>query len=192
MKDNTQVAATSTDNRAGGMAPGSSAGVPPATAPRIPAPLWATVAGTFFGIGRLRPGPGSWASAVTVVLWAALARLLSPLFLTAVVIALVVVVILIGIPAATQVARASGRKDPQMVVIDEVAGQLIALIAIPLTWKSVVGGFILFRGFDIVKPPPVRQLEAAPEGAGIVLDDVAAGLYALAAMHLLLHFNLLK
>jgi phosphatidylglycerophosphatase A len=101
-------------------------------------------------------------------------------------------VTLIGIPAATQVARGVGVKDPQVVVIDEVAGQLVALIAVPLAWKSFLAAFILFRVFDIVKPPPVRQLEAIPEGAGIVLDDVAAGLYALAAVHLLLHFGLLR
>jgi phosphatidylglycerophosphatase A len=53
-------------------------------------------------------------------------------------------------------------------------------------------GFILFRAFDIVKPAPVRQLEALPEGSGIVLDDVAAGLYALTVMHLFLRFGLLK
>ena len=97
----------------------------------------------------------------------------------------------LGIPAATQVARAAGLKDPQFVVIDEVAGQLIALIAIPVSWQSLLLGFILFRGFDITKPPPVRQLEGLPEGTGIVVDDVAAGLYALAGMHLLLHFGLL-
>jgi phosphatidylglycerophosphatase A len=103
-----------------------------------------------------------------------------------------VVITLIGIPAATQVARGSARKDPQFVVIDEVAGQLVALIGVPLAWKSFLATFILFRVFDIVKPPPVRQLEALPEGAGIVLDDVAAGLYALGAVHLFLHFGLLK
>jgi phosphatidylglycerophosphatase A len=106
-------------------------------------------------------------------------------------IALAMVVTLIGIPAATQVARGSGTKDPQFVVIDEVAGQLVALIAVPLAWKSFLAGFILFRAFDIVKPPPVRQLEALPEGSGIVLDDVAAGLYALGVVHLFLHFGLL-
>jgi phosphatidylglycerophosphatase A len=103
-----------------------------------------------------------------------------------------VVVTLIGIPAATGVARGSGIKDPQFVVIDEVAGQLVALVAVPLAWKSFLAAFILFRVFDIVKPPPVRQLEALPEGSGIVLDDIAAGLYALGAMNLLLHFGLLK
>jgi phosphatidylglycerophosphatase A len=96
-----------------------------------------------------------------------------------------------GIPAATQVARASGLKDPQFVVIDEVAGQLITLIAVPVSWKSLLLGFILFRGFDIVKPPPVRQLEQLPEGTGIVIDDVGAGLYALAVMQIVLHFGLL-
>ena len=108
-----------------------------------------------------------------------LAHALAPSLRTPVAIALAVVVTLIGIPAATQVARGSGIKDPQFVVIDEVAGQLVALVAVPLAWKSFLAGFILFRVFDIVKPPPVRQLEALPEGAGIVLDDIAAGLYAL-------------
>jgi len=155
-------------------------------------PPWATLIATFFGIGRLRPGPGSWASAATVLLWAALAYAIAPSLRTPSAIALALAVTLIGIPAATQVARGSGIKDPQFVVIDEVAGQLVALIAVPLTWKSFLAGFILFRAFDIVKPPPVRQLEALPEGTGIVLDDVAAGLYALGSMHLLLHFNLLR
>jgi phosphatidylglycerophosphatase A len=154
-------------------------------------PAWATLIATFFGIGRLRPGPGSWGSAATVLLWAALAHTLAPSSRTSVAIALVVVVTLIGIPAATQVARGSGTKDPQFVVIDEVAGQLLALVAVPVAWKSFLAGFILFRAFDIVKPPPVRQLEALPEGTGIVLDDVAAGFYALGTMHLLLHFGLL-
>ncbi len=103
-------------------------------------------------------------------------------------IALAVVVTIVGIPAATQVARASGIKDPQFVVIDEVAGQIVTMIAAPVSWKTVVLGFILFRGFDIVKPPPVRQLESLPEGFGIVLDDVAAGLYAWLVMQALLHF----
>ncbi len=155
-------------------------------------PPWATMIATFFGIGHLRPGPGTWGSLATVLLWAVLAHTLSPELRTPVAIALAVLVTLIGIPAATRVARGAGKKDPQFVVIDEVAGQLVALIAVPLAWKSFLAGFILFRAFDIVKPPPVRQLEAIPEGAGIVLDDIAAGLYALVVVHLFLHFGLLK
>ncbi len=155
-------------------------------------PRWATLVATFFGIGRLRPGPGTWGSGVTVLLWAALAHVLAPSLRTPIAIALAVLVTLIGVPAATEVARGSGVKDPQFVVIDEVAGQMVALIAVPLAWKPVLAAFLLFRVFDIVKPPPVRQLEAIPEGSGIVLDDVAAGLYALSATQLLLLSGLLK
>lgn len=178
-----------------------SAGVPPTAAGACPelaegasrpsAGLWATLVATFFGIGCLRPGPGSWASAATVGIWAAAAYELPPSLRTPVALAVAVFVTLIGIPAATRVSRASATKDPQFVVIDEVAGQLIALIALPLAWKTFLAGFILFRVFDIIKPPPVRQLERLPEGAGIVFDDVAAGIFALAVMHLLLHFGLL-
>ena len=160
--------------------------VPPAAAP-----LWAKLVATFFGVGRLRPGPGTWASAATVVIWAAIAFGLTPGLRTPTAVALAALVTLVGIPAATRVARASAVKDPQFVVIDEVAGQLIALIAVPLAWKTFLASLILFRAFDIVKPPPVRQLEKLPEGTGIVLDDVAAGIFAFAAMHLLLHFGLL-
>lgn len=147
---------------------------------------------TFVGIGRLRPGPGTWASAVTVILWSTIAYLLTPSFRLPTTIGLVILIIAVGIPAATRVSRTSGIKDPQFVVIDEVAGQLVALIAVPLAWKSFLLAFVLFRIFDILKPPPVHQLEALPEGAGIVLDDIAAGLYALVIMHLLLHFGLLR
>lgn len=147
---------------------------------------------TFFGIGRLHPGPGTWGSAATVLLWSAIAYGVAPALRTPVAIVLAALVVLVGIPAATRVARGSGVKDPQFVVIDEVAGQLIALIGVPFGWKTFLASFILFRGFDILKPPPVRQLEALPEGTGIVVDDVAAGLYAFAVMHLLLHFGVLR
>src|SRR5579864_8716421 len=155
------------------------------------APLWAKLVATFFGVGLLRPGPGSWGSAATVLLWWLASGGIAPQWQPAAAMLLAAVAVLIGIPAATQMARATGLKDPQFVVIDEVAGQLITLIAVPVSWKSMLLGFILFRGFDIVKPPPVRQLEHLPEGIGIVLDDVGAGLYALVMMHAALHFGLL-
>lgn len=156
---------------------------------RAKAPLWATLIGTFLGAGKLRPGPGSWGSLATVILWWLLSRTTAPTWQPWAAAGIAVLVVLIGIPAATRVARASGLKDPQFVVIDEVAGQLITLIAIPVSWKSLLLGFILFRGFDIVKPPPVRQLERLPEGTGIVIDDVGAGLYALAVMQILRYFG---
>lgn len=154
------------------------------------APLWATLVATFFGAGRLKPGPGTWGSLATVATWAVISRFLPHEWLIPANIALALAAVAVGIPAATLVARASGLKDPQFVVIDETAGQLITLIGAPLAWKSFLAGFILFRAFDIVKPPPVRQLERLPEGTGIVVDDVAAGLYGLAVMQLLLHFGL--
>lgn len=157
-----------------------------------PAPLWAKLVATFFGIGRVRPGPGTWASAVTVLLWWLVARWLSPQWAIAVTCVLAGLTVAVGIPAATQVSRFAALKDPQFVVIDEVAGQLITFIAVPAAWKSLLLGFILFRGFDIVKPPPLRHLEKLREGTGIVLDDVGAGFYALACMQIALHFGLLK
>ena len=158
----------------------------------VRAPLWAELVATFLGAGRIKPGPGTWGSVLTVLLWALIARQLPSSYQTPVAILLSLVVIAIGIPAATAVARAARKKDPQWVVIDETAGQLIALIGVPLAWKTFLAGLILFRVFDILKPPPVRQLEHLPEGAGIVMDDVAAGLYALGIVHLLMWLGILK
>jgi phosphatidylglycerophosphatase A len=156
------------------------------------APLWARLVATFFGVGRLRPGPGTWGSLAAVLIWLGVSRLIQTASQTLTLAGMAVVAIAIGIPGATAVAKASGVKDPQFVVIDEVAGQWITLLFAPIAWKTVLAGFILFRGFDIVKPPPVRQLEKLPWGSGIVLDDVAAGFYALAVMQLLLHLGILS
>jgi len=155
------------------------------------APLWATLGSTFFGVGLLKPGPGSWASAITILLWWLLSRWLAPIIQPYAAIFLAFLVVAIGIPAATRLSRSTGLKDPQFVVIDEVAGQLIALIFVAVSWKSLLAAFILFRSFDMLKPPPLRSLEKLPEGTGIVADDVGAGLYALAIMQALLQFGLL-
>jgi len=144
---------------------------------------------TFFGAGWLRPAPGTWGSLATVLLWWLLGSHLPPAVRVPIILLLIAGVVAVGIPAATLEERGCGRKDPNHVVIDEVAGQLVALIACPLVWQALLAGFILFRGFDIVKPPPVRSLERLPEGTGIVVDDLGAGLYALIALQLLLHFG---
>jgi phosphatidylglycerophosphatase A len=149
--------------------------------------LWAWTLGTFFGAGFLKPGPGTYGSIAALLLWFGAAHAFQPAP-AALAIATTIAAIaltLIGIPAATIVARESGRKDPGLVVIDEAAGQLIALIAIPADWRHAALSLLLFRVFDILKPPPVRQLERLPAGTGIMLDDVAAGLLALACMGLL-------
>src|SRR5205085_8329557 len=145
------------------------------------------VMATFLGVGHLRPGPGTYASAITVILWWALSHLIAPGWLLPVAILASVVVTLLGIPPSTVVARESGQKDPGFVVIDEVAGQMIALIGVPVVWKYLLAGFILFRGFDIIKPFPLRHLERLPGGTGIMMDDVGAGVYALVLLQLWIH-----
>ena len=152
---------------------------------------WAGPVATLFGIGQIPWAPGTWASLATTLFWWLLTWAIRPSWQVGAAIFLVGTTILLGIAAATRVARETGLKDPQSVVIDEVAGQLIPFIAMPASWKSLLLGFILFRGFDIVKPPPAQQLEQLPEGFGIVMDDVAAGVYALGIMQILLHIGLL-
>jgi phosphatidylglycerophosphatase A len=127
-----------------------------------------------------------------VLLWWLLASHLPPATRTPVIVLLIALVVAIGIPAATLEARGCGKKDPSHVVIDEVAGQLLTLITCPIVWPALLAGFILFRAFDIVKPPPVRSLERLPEGTGIVVDDLGAGIYALIVLQLLLHFGVIR
>ena len=156
------------------------------------APRWARLVATFFGAGRLRPGPGTWGSLGTALLWWLIASHIAPAARLPLILVLIVLAVAIGIPAATLEARGCGRKDPSHVVIDEVAGQLVTLIACPIVWRALVAGFILFRGFDILKPPPIRSLEKLPEGTGIVVDDLGAGVYGLIVLQLLLHFGIVR
>jgi len=154
---------------------------PPVQARNATRTWWAWTVATFFGVGFLKPAPGTWASAAAVLLWAGAAWSLRfsahGLLLTlAIGIALALV---FGIPAATIVEHESGRHDPGFVVIDEAVGQWIALLASPADWRHGLIALVLFRLFDITKPFPVRRLERLPSGWGIVFDDVAAGLYAL-------------
>jgi len=142
---------------------------------------WAWTVATFFGAGMGRPGPGTWGSVAALLLWGAVAWLFHPTpnGLSIVVFIGIIVSIASGIPSASIAAREAGRHDPGFVVVDEVAGQWIALIGSPADLRHGLIALILFRLFDITKPFPVRQLEKLPEGWGIVFDDVAAGLYAL-------------
>lgn len=119
--------------------------------------------------------PGTVGSAVGVIVWGA-ARLggATPVHEAA----LVLVLLVVGALAASEAERRLGTTDPGPVVIDEVMGQCATLLAAPLTWQVALAGFLLFRVFDIVKPPPARQLERAHGGWGIMLDDLAAGVYA--------------
>lgn len=101
---------------------------------------------------------------------------------------------MLGIWAATRTEKAIQRKDPSIVVIDEVAGQMVALLSGPFwlhTWWSILSAFLLFRLFDIWKPYPIRRLERLESGLGIMADDVLAGVYALIANSALISIYLL-
>lgn len=148
-----------------------------------PKTRWAWLLSTFLGIGYLKPGPGTYAAATTVLLWYEAAHVFptTGLTLAPITAVIAIVITLIGIPASTITAREAARKDPGFVVIDEVAGQFFALIFMRPTAKQAILALLLFRLFDIWKPWPIRRLEAFPEGTGIMLDDVAAGILALVA-----------
>jgi len=150
---------------------------------------FALVIATWFGCGYAPKGPGTAGSlAALAVAWLlhayagvsgiAMAWLALLLFLP-------------GVWAANVVARESGAKDPQKIVVDEVVGQWITFAgATALNWKSWLLAFVLFRMFDIWKPPPVRQLERLPGGLGIVADDVMAGIYRALVLFAAGWFNL--
>ena len=142
---------------------------------------WAWTLATFFGTGYLRPGPGTWGSAAGLAIWLAVAHWEHPsrAHLAVGTAAAVLLLLLAGIPASSIVAREAGTDDPGFVVADEVVGQWVTLIGATLAPWSWLLAFLLFRVFDIVKPPPARQLDRIHTGFGIMMDDVAAGVYAL-------------
>jgi phosphatidylglycerophosphatase A len=150
---------------------------------------------TAFGLGFLPRAPGTFGSlagvALTVFFWALLVPSGSPdIYLhdhyfavppQGIAILIMLFVSGIGVVAADRTARYLGQKDPQVVVIDEVSGQLISYLGIGAAapnWKYLLLGFILFRLFDIWKPFPARQAESLPGGLGIMADDWIAGIYA--------------
>jgi len=83
------------------------------------------------------------------------------------------------------------QKDSGRIVIDEIVGFFLVMFAIPAGWEWVVGGFLLYRFFDIVKPPPARQFEKLPGGLGVMADDMMAGLYSNLILQLI-HLGTLK
>ena len=141
----------------------------------------AKLVATGFGSGYSPVAPGTAGSLVGLLLFLPLAGRAWPIQLAA-----VVAVTILGVLAGGRLATTLGRKDPGVVVVDEVAGQWITFLALPMTPVIAVAGFLLFRAMDIWKPWPARALERLPGGLGIMADDVAAGIYA----HLLLRLGL--
>lgn len=151
------------------------------------------------GVGYLPLAPGTWGSLLAVGIYLGLqsfvfafvqawARENSVLLLAPTVIfiaaelVLITLITLMGIWAGSRAEKLLGKKDPGKVVIDEVAGQLIALLPIlpklQPGWVSIIVAFVTFRLFDIVKPYPARRLEKLESGLGIMSDDIVAGAYA--------------
>jgi len=134
--------------------------------------IWINLA-TLGPVGRIRPAPGTWGSAAALPPAAALALGGNRLLEIGVVIACI-----IGVKAAVMYEAHSGKKDASEVVIDELAGQWIALLVVPLDWRWWLAAFVAFRLFDILKPGPVRLAENLPGGYGVMADDIVAGTLA--------------
>ena len=136
-----------------------------------------------FGVGFLPLIPGTFGSLLSVGIFLLFTQILAGSSLIAVVLLFILAVTFAGIWAASRTEELSGRKDPGKVVVDEVAGQMIALLPValfslqPLT-RGVIVSFILFRLFDIFKPYPASRFERLKGGYGIMCDDLAAGAYA--------------
>jgi phosphatidylglycerophosphatase A len=143
--------------------------------------IWIATAG---GAGYFPIAPGTAGSLVGVAVVVALGRLpLHDSASIAVLAAASLVLFAAGVWAAGEAEEFFGRTDPGQVVMDEVVGQMLTFLLIPhATWKWLLGGFLLFRAFDIVKPFPARQAERIPRGWGIMIDDVIAGGYGLAVL----------
>ena len=150
---------------------------------------FARLLATWFYSGYVPKGPGTAGSLAAIVIAWLLVRYagFGPITLGL----LGLLLLAPAIWASDVTARESGLKDPQIVVVDEVVGQWITLAgAVRLNWISWIAAFLLFRALDIWKPPPVRQLERVKGGAGIVLDDAMAGIYAALVLYAAGWFNL--
>jgi phosphatidylglycerophosphatase A len=125
------------------------------------------------GSGYAPVASGTFGSAVGLALYALIAGLSPVPFLVA-----TAVVTGIGVWAAHHAERIFEKQDDGRIVIDEIAGMLVSLALLPVGFTVAIVGFLLFRLFDIVKPPPCRWLESLHGGLGVMADDVFAGVYA--------------
>ena len=142
----------------------------------------AVVVATFGRVGHFPIAPGTAGSAAALPLFALLRWIGSPALDVSVIVALFAA----GCWAGSVAESHYGRTDPGYVVLDEVVGQLLTLLFVPVTWVGVIVGFLLFRLFDIVKPFPARQCERLHGGFGIMADDAVAGVYGNLALRLVI------
>ena len=148
----------------------------PASNPQARRSPWFWI-GVFFGSGLFPVAPGTVGTIASLFLWLPLLYLKTPSWLMGL---LILIVTVVGTIAAEKTASLLGKEDPKEVVIDEVAGQGIALLFCPLGWHWFVASFVLFRLFDILKPWPVGWADKNLHGViGIMADDLIAGVFAL-------------
>jgi len=139
---------------------------------------------TGFYSGYLPKAPGTWGSLVGLLLFFLLHALNFEIYL-----AVVGGLFVLGTFAAGEAEKIMDHKDPGLIVIDEIVGMLITMIAIPATPLAMALGFILFRIFDIWKPFPIRFIDQRFHGGlGIMLDDIVAGIYSLVVLQVLVRF----
>jgi len=143
---------------------------------RIEQRAWLAIA-TMGRIGKTRPAPGTLGSAAACLPAVGLAMAGGWVLEAATLIACIV-----GVKAANVYEAYSGEKDASEIVIDELAGQWIALLVVPLDWRWWVAAFLMFRVFDVAKPGPVKMAEALPGGIGVMADDIVAGVMAAACL----------
>lgn len=142
---------------------------------------------TCCGLGYFPIAPGTVGSMAGVALVAGVGHLPFSRFAQSALVAMTAAAVFaLGVWAGGEAEKFFGRTDPRQVIIDELAGQMIVLLRRPAaSLKWLVAGFVLFRVFDIAKPFPAGRVEKLPGGWGIMLDDVFAALYGLAALWLL-------
>ncbi|MGD9652273.1 MAG: phosphatidylglycerophosphatase A [Candidatus Dadabacteria bacterium] len=145
----------------------------------------AKLVATFFGTGYFPYGPGTIGTIAAIPLYYLFS--FTPPYIYAL---LMLAVIAVSVWASDVMEKSAGRTDPGFIVADEVSGYLVTMAFAPVSVTSVVLGFFLFRLFDITKPPPARQLERLGGGMGIVMDDVAAGVYANIVLQVMLRYVL--
>jgi phosphatidylglycerophosphatase A len=122
--------------------------------------------------GRLPVAPGTAGTLVGVLLYLGMKGLPVPVYA-----ALCVLIFFIGMWIAGRAEALLGRTDHPSIVIDEIAGYLVAMVLVPSGWSSIAVAFVLFRVFDIVKPFPLKRLQNLHGGPGVMLDDIGAGVY---------------
>jgi phosphatidylglycerophosphatase A len=138
-----------------------------------------------FGSGLAAKAPGTFGTLAAVPLYLLLAQLPLSWYL-----AVTLVCVLAGIYICDKAAKDMGVHDHGAIVWDEVAGLLITMIAAPAGLMWLIVGFVLFRLFDIIKPWPIRWLDAKVEGGfGIMIDDVLAGIFALVCLQVIVVFS---